>query len=153
MEPSELPASILKRLPLRFDYNDNYFNHKYQGIPEDGYTPIFEKLLDHPNIEIKLSKPFDKALVKDFSHVFYTGPLDGWFDYKLGRLGYRTLDFVQEHYTGDFQGTAVMNYANENVKHTRITEHKYFAPWENHADTFLGNTVVTVKLMIFPTIQ
>ncbi|MAR00975.1 MAG: UDP-galactopyranose mutase [Oceanospirillaceae bacterium] len=130
--PSELPASILKRLPIRFNYNDNYFFHKYQGMPENGYTVLVEKILDHPNITVRLNSLFDRSMSTDFDHVFYSGPLDGYFDYELGRLGYRTLDFEKFIYNGDYQGTAVMNYGDVDVPYTRITEHKHFSPWEEH---------------------
>lgn len=136
-EPTELPASILKRLPVRFNYNDNYFNHQYQGMPEEGYTPIFEKLLDHPNIKLQLDTRFERESVADFDHVFYTGPLDVFFGCEYGRLGYRTLDFVQEEWEGDYQGNAVINYSNIDVPYTRITEHKHFAPWEIHERTVI----------------
>lgn len=135
IEPSLLPASILKRLPLRFDYNDNYFSHKFQGIPEEGYTPIIEKLLNKENVNVFLNKRFTKELAEQYDHVFYTGPIDAWFNYSEGRLGYRTLDFVKEKHTGDYQGCAVMNYGDVDVDYTRITEHKHFAPNEFHKDT------------------
>lgn len=130
--PSELPASILKRLPVRFNYNDNYFFHKYQGMPENGYTELVEKILDHPNIDVNLNTSFERSMTSNYDHVFYSGPLDGYFDYELGRLGYRTLDFERFIYDGDYQGTAVMNYGDESVPYTRITEHKHFSPWEEH---------------------
>jgi UDP-galactopyranose mutase len=135
VSPVELPASILKRLPVRFNYDDNYFNHKYQGMPKDGYTPIVEKLLNHVNIQVQLNSSFTAEQAQDFDHVFYTGPIDGWFNYEEGRLGYRTLDFVREDYDGDYQGCAVMNYGDQQVPYTRISEHKHFAPWENHQQT------------------
>lgn len=130
--PTELPASILKRLPVRFNYDDNYFAHKYQGMPKEGYTPIVAAILNHPNITVKLNTEFTRDMANDFDHVFYSGPLDGYFDYELGRLGYRTLDFEKFTYNGDYQGCAVMNYGDVDVPYTRITEHKHFAPWENH---------------------
>ncbi len=132
MHPSELPASILKRLPVRFNYDDNYFFHKYQGMPENGYTAMIEKILDHPSITVKLETVFDRKMGEVFDHVFYSGPLDGYFDYELGRLGYRTLDFERFDFDGDYQGCAVMNYGEESVPYTRITEHKHFSPWEEH---------------------
>ena len=137
VSPSELPASILKRLPVRFNYDDNYFNHKYQGMPKDGYTSIVENILDHSSISVFLNEMFDKSTVNNFDHVFYSGPLDGWFDYKFGRLGYRTLDFEKEIMEGDFQGCAVMNYGDEDVPFTRISEHKHFSPWEEHSKTII----------------
>ncbi|GAA6160593.1 UDP-galactopyranose mutase [Ruegeria sp. HU-ET01832] len=130
--PSELPASILKRLPVRFNYDDNYFFHKFQGMPENGYTDMIAGILDHPSITVKLGTTFDRSMGDDFDHVFYSGPLDGYFDYELGRLGYRTLDFERFTYDGDYQGCAVMNYGEEEIPYTRITEHKHFAPWETH---------------------
>lgn len=135
VDPTELPASILKRLPVRFNYEDNYFSHKYQGIPKDGYTPIVANILNHKKIEVKLNKKFDKTMIKDFDHVIWTGQLDQWFDYSKGRLGYRTLDFEKFVSEGDFQGTAVMNYGNQEIPCTRISEHKHFTPWEQHEKT------------------
>jgi UDP-galactopyranose mutase len=131
--PTELPASILKRLPVRFNYDDNYFFHKYQGMPESGYTDMFERILDHPNIAVKLGTRFDRAEAPATGHVFYSGPLDGYFDFEFGRLAYRTLDFERFTYDGDYQGCAVMNYGDVSVPFTRITEHKHFSPWEDHA--------------------
>ncbi|WP_322887804.1 UDP-galactopyranose mutase [Acinetobacter johnsonii] len=135
VNPTELPASILKRLPVRFNYDDNYFSHKYQGIPKDGYTPIVANILNHKKIEVKLNKKFDKTMMKDFDHIIWTGQLDQWFDYSEGRLGYRTLDFEKFESEGDFQGTAVMNYGNQEIPYTRISEHKHFTPWEQHEKT------------------
>ncbi len=130
--PSELPASILKRLPVRFNYDDNYFFHKFQGMPENGYTVMVERMLDCPGITVQLNTTFTQDMAEGYDHVFYAGPLDGYFDYKLGRLGYRTLDFERFTYDGDYQGCAVMNYGEVDVPFTRITEHKHFAPWESH---------------------
>lgn len=139
--PTELPASILKRLPVRFNYDDNYFAHKFQGMPENGYTDMVARILDHPAIEVQLGRTVSRAEAADYDHVFYSGPLDGWFDYELGRLGYRTLDFERFSYEGDYQGCAVMNYGEASVPYTRITEHKHFAPWESHAGSVLYREV------------
>ena len=130
--PTELPASILKRLPVRFNYDDNYFNHRFQGIPKEGYTAIVENILNHENISVRLNTAFAREHANAFEHVFYSGPIDAWFDHALGRLAYRTLDFERGECEGDFQGCAVMNYGDVNVPHTRIAEHKHFAPWEAH---------------------
>jgi UDP-galactopyranose mutase len=130
--PTELPASILKRLPVRFNYDDNYFFHRFQGMPENGYTEMVERILKHERIEVRLNKRFTRSDAQDFDHVFYSGPLDGYFDFELGRLGYRTLDFERFNYDGDYQGCAVMNYGDLDVPFTRITEHKHFSPWEKH---------------------
>ncbi|TFW09640.1 UDP-galactopyranose mutase [Oxalobacteraceae bacterium OM1] len=132
MHPSELPASILRRLPVRFNYDDNYYPSTFQGMPKHGYTYIVEKLLDHPNISLTLNAKFDRSMAAGYDHVFYSGPVDAWFGYSQGRLGYRTLDFVAETHEGDYQGNAVINYCDEDVPYTRISEHKHFSPWESH---------------------
>lgn len=129
MDPTDLPASVLKRLPARFDYNDSYFAHHYQAIPSDGYTAMAESILRAPNVEVRLNCRFED-LSENFAHVFYSGPLDRFFGFRLGRLGYRTLDFERMIDRGDYQGAAVINYCDADVPFTRITEHKYFAPWE-----------------------
>ena len=135
-EPTELPASILKRLPVRFNYDDNYYNNPLVGMPVNGYTDFVEKLLDKKNIHIELNKKFlPSEDYSSYNHVFFTGPLDAFFNYKFGRLGYRTVTFEQFYAKGDFQGTSVINYCDETVKHTRITEHKHFSPWEKHDRT------------------
>jgi len=128
VEPSLLPASILKRLPLRFNYNDNYFSHRFQGIPRHGYTRIVENILKHKNIDLRLNTSSERT-DGDFDHIVYSGPLDRYFDFCDGRLSYRTLKFEQFQYKGDFQGTAVMNYCDQDIPFTRISEHKHFAPW------------------------
>lgn len=133
--PTDLPASILKRLPLRFDYDDNYFFHRHQGMPEEGYSAMVEGILDHPLIELRLGAAFRAGSAGEWRHVFYSGPLDGYFDHALGRLGYRTLDFQRFTDRGDHQGCAVMNYPDRAVPWTRVTEHKHFAPWERHEAT------------------
>lgn len=133
--PTELPASILQRLPVRFSYDDNYFAHAFQGMPEQGYTPMIEAILDHPGIDVHLNTLFSPDMADRYDHVFWSGPLDGYFDYSLGRLGYRTLDFERFSDTGDWQGCAVMNYGDSDTPWTRITEHKHFSPWESHDGT------------------
>ena len=132
MEPAQLPASILKRLPVRFNYDDNYFNHKFQGMPKLGYTKMIESIINHENIIIELQQSFNPEDKEKYDHVFYSGPLDAFYSYQYGRLGYRTLDFEKFTWQGDFQGCAVMNYCSIDIPFTRITEHKYFTPWETH---------------------
>ena len=135
-EPTELPASILKRIPVRFNYDDNYHNNIFTGIPVEGYTALIQKLIDHPNIHVSLNKKFETTMdISRYDHVFYTGPIDAWFNFKYGRLGYRTVTFEKLYADGDFQGTSQMNYCDENVPYTRITEHKHFANWEQHDKT------------------
>jgi len=128
-DPAVLPASILKRLPVRFSYDDNYFHHRRQAMPENGYTAMVENMLSHDNITTKLSTHFEKEDTSRFRHVFYSGPIDRYFNYCAGRLAYRTLDFEQIVETGDIQGTAVVNYCDIDVPHTRITEHRHLSPW------------------------
>ncbi|ARO15314.1 UDP-galactopyranose mutase [Ketogulonicigenium robustum] len=136
-DPSALPASILKRLPVRFNYDDNYFAHNFQGMPENGYTDLVAAILDHPNITLDLETKITREDVAEYDHVFNSGPIDAWFDHALGRLAYRTLDFRKFTYDGDYQGCAVMNYGDVDVPWTRITEHKHFSPWESHEGSVL----------------
>lgn len=131
-DPKELPASILKRLPVRFDYNDSYYNSRFQGIPLDGYTEIIRGILDHALIKIALGQPYDPGMARGHDHVFFTGPIDAFFGYSEGRLGYRTVYWEEKVATGDFQGNAVINYPDLSVPYTRVVEHKHFAPWERH---------------------
>jgi UDP-galactopyranose mutase len=135
VDPVELPASILARLPVRFNYDDSYFNHPYQAIPRDGYTPIVANILDHPGITVTLGVVKSRADLEAADHVVWSGPIDAYFGFEHGRLGYRTLDFERQVHDGDFQGCAVMNYGDPDVPYTRITEHKHFAPWETHQKT------------------
>jgi UDP-galactopyranose mutase len=137
LQPSELPASILKRLPVRFNYDDNYYASAFQGMPKHGYTHIVSAMLDHPNIQVLLNSTCRRDMGGAYQHVFYTGPLDAWFECIEGRLGYRTLDFEVERHVGDYQGNAVINYCDEDVPYTRISEHKHFAPWEIHDKTVI----------------
>ena len=132
---TSLPASILKRIPLRFTYDDNYYTSALQGMPRAGYTALIAKILAVDGVEILLSAKFFRDGDRDFDHVFYTGPLDGWFGYDLGMLGYRSLEFERLDENGDFQGNAVINYPDKEIPYTRITEHKFFAPWERHEKT------------------
>ena len=126
--PKELPPFIIKRLPLRFTYNNNYFNDRYQGIPVGGYTALFEKMLD--GIQVCLNTDFlaDRNYFASLAHkVVYTGCIDEFFDYKHGYLEYRSLEFQHEVLeTENHQGNAVINYCDIDVDYTRIIEHKHF---------------------------
>ena len=122
-----LPASILKRLPLRFTYDDNYYTSRYQGIPLNGYTAIIKNILQIPGVKIALGATVRRADLGAFDHVFWSGTLDGWYDYELGSLRYRTLHFEEERSGGDFQGNPVINYPDAGVPFTRIAEHKHFS--------------------------
>lgn len=135
-EPTDLPASILKRIPVRFNYDDNYHSNTFTGIPVEGYTAVMQKMIDHPRINISHNKKFIPGMdTSSYTHVFYTGPLNAYFDHKYGRLGYRTVVFEKHVADGDFQGLSQMNYCDEEVPFTRIVEHKFFAPWETHDKT------------------
>ena len=133
-DPTDLPPEIISRLPVRYTFNNRYFNDKYEGLPVDGYAAWLEKMASHELIDVRLNTDwFD---VRDSirgespdAPVVYTGPLDRYFDYAEGRLGWRTLDFEQEVLdTGDFQGTPVMNYNDADVPYTRIHEFRHFHP-------------------------
>lgn len=137
VDPRELPASILKRLPVRFSYDDNYYSSKFQGMPKHGYTYIVSRMLDYPNIKVYLDTKCQSSDLKGYTHTFNSGPIDSWFEYSLGHLGYRTLDFRKECHSGDFQGNAVINYCNLETPWTRISEHKHFSPWETHESTII----------------
>lgn len=131
-DPKDLPASIIRRIPIRLTYDDNYFNDTYQGIPVDGYTAIFERMLC--NSEVKLGVDFFKEKEKLSSlakKTVYTGKLDEYFDFCFGDLEYRSLQFEHESLSGDFQGNAIVNYPEASIPWTRITEHKHFNPERN----------------------
>jgi len=124
-DPKELPASIIKRLPVRFTYDNNYFNDKYQGIPIGGYTQIFEKLLD--GIDVRLGVDYFKDELPEHSKVIYTGPIDKFYNYQFGELEYKSTFFEHRRImTDNYQGTAMMNYTDIDVPYTRIIEHKHF---------------------------
>lgn len=124
----DLPAFIIKRLPVRYTYDNNYFNDQYQGIPKGGYTQIIEKLLN--GIEVRLNTDFfehKEELMALANHVIYTGTIDQYFDYNLGKLDYRSLKFEKKVVnSNNFQGNAVVNYTEKEIPYTRIIEHQHF---------------------------
>ena len=127
---TELPAFIIRRLPVRLTYDNNYFNDTYQGIPIGGYTQIVEKMLDHENIDVETNVDFftnKEQYLKDFPKIVFTGMIDEFFDYKLGELEYRSLRFENETLDMEnYQGNAVVNYTDADTPYTRIIEHKHF---------------------------
>jgi len=131
-DPKNLPGATVTRLPIRYTFNNRYFKDTYEGLPVDGYTAWLNRMADHPDIEIRLNTDFFDVRddIPASTPVIYTGPLDRYFDYSEGWLGWRTLDFEQEvlQDCGDFQGTPVMNYADESVPFTRIHEFRHFHP-------------------------
>ncbi len=134
---NELPAYIIKRLPLRFTYDNNYFNDKYQGIPENGYTAVFEALLE--GIDVRLGTDYNDIKGENIARkIVYCGCIDEFFGYALGELEYRSLRFENETLnTDNYQGNAVVNYTSADVPYTRIIEHKHF----DHRDQ--EKTVIT----------
>lgn len=135
--PTELPAFVLKRLPVRFSYDDSYYDSRHQAMPREGYTRVVENLLDHPRIALSLGTAWDPSFRREAGHVFFSGPLDQFFGYGEGHLGYRTVSWQREVHDQDFQGNAVINHTRLNVPWTRVLEHKHFAPWETHARTLV----------------
>lgn len=141
-DPLSLPPNIITRLPVRYNYNNRYFSDTWEGQPIDGYGGLFRRLLDHPNIELKLGVDyFDiRSQVPSECKVIYTGPIDQYFEFRFGRLGWRALDFVFEHVpVDDFQGTSVMNYADVEVPYTRIHEFKHYHPERQYVK---GRTII-----------
>ena len=130
-DPEKLSADIISRLPVRYTYNNRYFNDTYEGLPKDGYTAWLERMADHPNIEVRLDTDFFDVAdeYKGKVPIVYTGPVDAYFGNSEGELSWRTLDFEREVVqTGDFQGTSVMNYPDADVPFTRIHEFRHFHP-------------------------
>ncbi|RLZ02877.1 UDP-galactopyranose mutase [Kocuria tytonicola] len=135
-DPKDLPASIISRLPVRYTYDNRYFNDTHEGLPVDGYTAWLERMADHPNIDVRLdtdffddSQEFSKANVVGQVPVVYTGPVDRYFDFAEGDLSWRTIDLEEEVLDiEDFQGTSVMNYPDADVPYTRIHEFRHFHP-------------------------
>jgi len=124
-DPKELPKEIIKRLPVRFTWDNNYFFDKYQGIPIGGYTQIFEKLLE--GIDVQLNTNYFDGNLPPHKKVIFTGPIDKFFGYKYGKLEYKTVRFEHDHLNQiNYQGVPVMNYTNYEVPYTRIIEHKHF---------------------------
>jgi UDP-galactopyranose mutase len=129
-DPSQLPATIVRRIPIRFDDDDRYFTDRHQGIPVGGYTRLFENMLDHDLIQIETGVDFcvDRRRLEPLAtQVVFTGCIDEFFGHRFGRLEYRSLRFEDEIVTGDFQGRAIVNYPEQAVPFTRICEHKHFA--------------------------
>ncbi|GBG96538.1 UDP-galactopyranose mutase [Lactococcus termiticola] len=139
---TELPAFIIRRLPVRYIFDNNYFNHRYQGVPVDGYTAIFDKMLDSELIDVQTNVDFmaDKdTYLEEFPKVVYTGMIDAFFDYKFGELEYRSVRFKSETFDSDNkQGNAVINYTDAETPFTRVMEWRHF---DQKADE--GKTILT----------
>ena len=128
-DPTELPADILKRLPVRFNYDDNYYDSRHQALPKHGYTRFVENILDHPRVHVTLATPWDAAMQREFAHVFHSGAIDACFGFSEGRLGYRTMHWQRSVHDGDYQGTAIINCPTLDVPWTRVLEHRHLSPW------------------------
>lgn len=148
-DPKELPAANITRLPVRYTFNNRYFNDTYEGLPTDGYAAWLRAMVNHDLIDVTLHTDWfdvreEIRAVNPSAPVVYTGPLDRYFNYSAGRLGWRTLDFeVEVLPVGDFQGTAVMNYNDVDVPYTRIHEFRHFHP--ERADRYPRNKTVIMK--------
>ncbi|MDI6943136.1 UDP-galactopyranose mutase [Microbacterium barkeri] len=150
-DPQKLSGDIISRLPVRYNYDNRYFNDTHEGLPTDGYTAWLERMADHPNIEVKLnvdffdeSQPLNKKALVGQVPIVYTGPVDRYFDDVEGALSWRTLDFEEEVLDiGDFQGTSVMNYPDADVPFTRIHEFKHFHP--ERADVYPTDKTVIMR--------
>ncbi|WP_460774823.1 UDP-galactopyranose mutase [Microbacterium sp. GXF7504] len=150
-DPKDLPAEVISRLPVRYTYDNRYFNDTWEGLPVDGYTAWLERMADHPNIEVRLetdffdeTQPLNKRATVGQVPIVYTGPVDRYFDHAAGELSWRTLDFEEEVLeVGDFQGTSVMNYADADAPYTRIHEFKHFHP--ERADRYPTDRTVIMR--------
>lgn len=139
-DPSELPSFIIKRLPIRLTYDDNYFNDRYQGIPVGGYTKMFEKMIDGADVRLEVDYLKDQEGLNSVAKkIVFTGKIDEFFDYSLGELEYRTIKFDHRIMSGDYQGNAAVNHTDISVPYTRTIEHKHFEFKESE------DTVVTFE--------
>jgi UDP-galactopyranose mutase len=138
LDPSELDASVTARVPTRTNKDDRYFNDTYQAMPANGYTKMFERMLDHPNIKLMLNTDYTEVMdVIPYKKMVYTGPVDAFFDYKFGKLPYRSLKFKFETVEAEtFQPTGTVNYPNEQL-YTRITEFKYLTGQRSKKSTLV----------------
>lgn len=140
-DPKDLPTFIIKRLPIRLTYSSGYFVDKYQGWPENGYTEMFDNLLDGITVETGVN--FSRELCFHTDKIIYTGKIDEYFKYKYGELQYRGLKHDTKVIHGDFQGCATVNYTDEDVPYTRIVEHKHFQPHKKN-----DKTVITTEYSV-----
>jgi UDP-galactopyranose mutase len=155
-DPKQLPAEVISRLPVRYTYDNRYFNDTHEGLPVDGYTRWLERMADHPRIEVQLdtdffdeAQPLNKRATVGQLPIVYTGPIDRYFGFEAGELQWRTLDFEEEVLpVGDFQGAPVMNYAGSDVPYTRIHEFRHFHP---ERDYTTEKTVIMREFSRFAT--
>lgn len=156
--PTHLPADIISRLPVRYTYDNRYFNDRWEGLPADGYTAWLERMADHPLIDVRLDTDFfdesqllNKRATVGQVPIVYTGPVDRYFDFAAGELSWRTLDFEEEVLdVADHQGTSVMNYADADIPYTRVHEFKHFHP-EREAELNAPRTIIMREYSRFAT--
>jgi UDP-galactopyranose mutase len=149
-EPSELPSSIIQRLPIRLTYEENYFTTKYQGMPSEGYSALIENMLS--GIDVRLGVDFFTLDWQNYAkHLIYTGPVDKFFDFCFGKLDYNTLRFEHKEFRGDYQGNAVFNHVDANVPYLRSIEHKHFLrSYQKHYDPNQENQNISVVSFDYP---
>lgn len=135
VDPVKLPANLFAEKAVRLNYEEKYYDDYYQGIPVSGYTEIIRRILDHQDIMIRLGQRLEPQMRDQFDHIFWSGPMDGFFHYDKGRLGYRTFDFERFITNGDQLGCPIMHFCDEKIPYGRMIEHKHLAPWETHDKT------------------
>ena len=142
---NELPSFIIKRLPVRFEYDNNYFNAKYQGIPIGGYTALVERMLEGVEVRLGVDYLANKLTYDELADtIVYTGPIDAYFGYKLGALQYRSVRFEEELLdVADYQHNAVINYTDSETPYTRIIEHKWFEFGKDENGRDIPKTVIS----------
>jgi len=151
-EPRDLPASIIKRLPIRLSYNENYFTTKYQGMPKNGYSDVVKNMLDGISVELGIDFFNWKDWKSVAKNLIFTGPIDKFFDHQFGKLDYNTMEFKHEITTGDYQGNAVFNHVDINVPYLRSVEHKHFNNnYKKHYEPQMKFNEKTVVSFDFPT--
>ena len=142
-DPSELHASVCGRIPVRTNTDDRYFTDWHQAMPSEGYTAMFERILDHPNIDVSLNTRFEEVREEvDHAHLVFTGPIDGYFDYRFGRLPYRSLEWELRNEPTPDGGFVLpagsINYPSEDVPHTRVTEFRRLTGQSPHPSSTLA---------------
>ena len=154
VDPSQLDKSVTARVPTRTDTDDRYFLDSFQCMPAEGYEPMFRAILSHPLITVRLNTEFRRARgCRRFGHIIYSGPVDEYFDFRFGRLPYRSLRFVHETLDmPQFQPAAVVNYPDEAVKYTRITEYKHLTGQIHRRQAFLGSIRAATASRFIPSL-
>lgn len=149
-DPKDLPSSIISRIPIRFNFDNSYFKDSFQGVPKEGYCTLLQKMTDNPLIDVHLNTDYfetDYYSARDRLITIYTGPIDRFFQFRHGRLGWRTLDFqIEKLDISDFQGTSVVNYPSPSIPWTRIHEFKHLNPEREYSE---NKTIIMKELSRF----